>query len=189
MDNYYNLFNITNSSSTDEIIIAYEKKITIFNNIEYLTQTQINDIKLIKTGLYILTNPELRIMYDKILNNNLCNTNKQTDTIDELNNTNKQTDTIDELNNTNKQTDTIDELNNTNNKHSCTLDELFNVDNSWMHNQPKQDYNGRKNKIESNTYGDRVFSLSQFNKKPNYSSEFESQLRKPHQGRIDKTNL
>ena len=120
---------------------------------------QINNIKLLKTGLYILTNPELRIIYDNILN-------KQSNTLDDLFN--------------------ID-----NNKQSVAFDELFNVDNSWMNNQTNQSNQeySRKNKFESNVFGDRIFSLSEFNKKPNYSSEFESQLRKPQQGRVDKTAL
>jgi DnaJ-class molecular chaperone len=168
MDNYYNLLDITNLSSTKEISIAYENKIIQFNNIKNLSQNQINDIKLLKTALYILTNPELRIIYDNILTKQL-NTDKQSDTLDDL-------------------------FNVDNNKQSVTFDELFNVDNSWMNNQinqsnqSNQEYS-RKNKFESNVFGDRIFSLSEFNKKPNYSSEFESELRKPQQGRVDKTAL
>jgi DnaJ-class molecular chaperone len=172
LDNYYNLFDITNSSSTNEIVIAYEIKIIQFNNIKNLSQNQINDIKILKTGLYILTNPELRVIYDKLLI-------KQSETMNQLLNNDKQSDTLDDLFN-------ID-----NSKRSVAFDELFNVDNSWMNNQtnqPNQEYS-RKNKFESNVFGDRIFSLSEFNKKPNYSSEFESQLRKPQQGRIDKTAL
>ena len=58
LDNYYNLFDIINSSSTNEIVSAYEIKIIQFNNIKKLSQNQINNIKILKTGLYILTNPE-----------------------------------------------------------------------------------------------------------------------------------
>ncbi len=36
--------------------------------------------------------------------------------------------------------------------------------------------------------GDRVFSLSEFNKRPGFSSDFETELRKPQQGRIDKSD-
>jgi len=158
LDNYYNLFDITNSSSTKQIIIAYKNKITKFNNIKQLSQNQINDIKLIKTGLYILINPQIRIIYDKILNKRLSNT--ITDNVHTITDNNKQ-------------------LN--------TLDALFNIDNSWMNNETQQEYISKKNKNESNIVGDRIFSLSHFNKRPSYSSECESQLRKPQQGRIEKT--
>jgi len=45
----------------------------------------------------------------------------------------------------------------------------------------------RRNKFENNSIGDRVFSMSHFNKRPGYSSDFEIELRKPLQGREDKT--
>ena len=165
LDNYYNLFDITNSSSTKQIIIAYKNKITKFNNIKQLSQNQINDIKLIKTGLYILINPQIRIIYDKILNKRLSNT--ITDNVHTI------TDNVHTITDNNKQ------LN--------TLDALFNIDNSWMNNETQQEYISKKNKNESNIVGDRIFSLSHFNKRPSYSSECESQLRKPQQGRIEKT--
>jgi hypothetical protein len=69
-----------------------------------------------------------------------------------------------------------------------TLDSLFNVDNSWMNNQPKTTENSlRRNRFENNSIGDRVFSMSYLNKRPGYSSDFEIEIRKPLQGREDKT--
>ena len=70
-----------------------------------------------------------------------------------------------------------------------SLDALFNVDNSWMKTtENKSDSTGRKVRNESNILGDRVFSMSEFNKRPGFSSDFEIELRKPQQGRIDKSN-
>ena len=69
-----------------------------------------------------------------------------------------------------------------------TLDSLFNVDNTWMNNQQKLSENSlRRNRFENNSIGDRVFSMSHLNKRPGYSSDFEIEIRKPLQGREDKT--
>ena len=40
----------------------------------------------------------------------------------------------------------------------------------------------------SNTLGDRIFSLSDLNKRPGYSTDFEIELRKKQQGRVDKSD-
>ena len=61
-----------------------------------------------------------------------------------------------------------------------SYDTVFNVDNSWMGNHKDNDH-------ETNIISDRIFSLSNFNKKPGYSTNDEIYLRKPLQGRIDKT--
>jgi hypothetical protein len=69
-----------------------------------------------------------------------------------------------------------------------SLDTLFNVDNTWMSNDSKlNDTSSRKNKFDNNSIGDRIFSMSHFNKRPGYSPDFECELRKPLQGRDDKT--
>jgi DnaJ-class molecular chaperone len=69
-----------------------------------------------------------------------------------------------------------------------TLDSLFNVDNTWMSTQQKiPDNSLRRNRFENNSIGDRVFSMSHLNKRPGYSSDFEIELRKPLQGREDKS--
>ena len=156
-DNYYIIFDIIKSSSTKQIISAYENKIIKFNNIKQLSQNQINEIKSLKKGLYILTNPQLRIIYDKILNPNT-----------DLN--------IGPIADNFKQSDTFD-----------TLDSLFNIDNSWMDKEIKEEYIGKKNKNETNIVNDRIFNFSEFNKRPNFSSDLEAELRKPQQGRIEKS--
>jgi hypothetical protein len=57
-----------------------------------------------------------------------------------------------------------------------------------MKTQEAKKDQGRKWTNETNMLGDRVFSLSEFNKRPGFSSDFETELRKPHQGRIDKSD-
>ena len=45
----------------------------------------------------------------------------------------------------------------------------------------------KENNKTSGTLGDRIFSLSSLNKMPGYSHDYEIELRKPLQGREDKT--
>ena len=67
------LFEIINTSSSNQIIKAYQNKIINYNN-ENLSQIQINEIKILKMGLYILLTTDLRIIYDHLLNDQLkCN--------------------------------------------------------------------------------------------------------------------
>lgn len=68
-----------------------------------------------------------------------------------------------------------------------SFDSVFNIDNSWMdkHIIKKND---KKNDSEFNLIGERIFSLSNLNKKPGYSTNDEIDLRKTLQGRIDKQN-
>jgi hypothetical protein len=156
--NYYNLFEIHPHSSSKQILLAYENKITKFNNLYSLEQEQVNEIKLLKVGLFVLINCELRKIYDKIIG--IKKEQK------------KETEPV-------AGNDNIPD----------SLDALFNVDNSWMKTtENKSDSTGRKVRNESNILGDRVFSMSEFNKRPGFSSDFEIELRKPQQGRIDKSN-
>ena len=68
-----------------------------------------------------------------------------------------------------------------------SFDSVFNIDNSWMdkHIIKKND---KKNDSEFNLIGERIFSLSNLNKKPGYTTNDEIDLRKTLQGRIDKQN-
>jgi hypothetical protein len=156
MNNFYELFNITHTDSTEKIIMAYKKKINTYNNINKLSKEQIYDIKMLKTGLYILINPKLREKYNETLNKNITNDTLAIKSINE---------------------DALD-----------TLDSLFNVDNSWMNNiNVNKEQSAKKNNFETNI-GDRVFSLSELNKRPGYSHDFDGELRKPLQGREDKSS-
>ena len=133
---------------------AYKNKINKFKNIYIFDQNQINEIKLIKTALYILLNKELRSKYDitiglskKVSNEPLAMNNDMDD----------------------------------------SFDSVFNVDNSWMNKHlDKNNDKNKKNNNETNIIGDRIFSLSNLNKKPGYSTNDEINLRKPLQGRVDK---
>ena len=159
--NYYEIFEIPYSASPKQIILAYENKITKFNNVVVLNQEQINEIKLLKVGLFVLVNLELRNLYNKVIGIKR------------------------EPNKAIEQTEPVAGNQDTSN----SLDSLFNVDNTWMKsNNTKPDNSGRKEKNGSNALGDRIFSLSEFNKRPGFSSDFEIELRKPQQGRTDKSD-
>jgi len=149
--NYYNLFGVEPTSKSKEILSAYKDKINKFKYIYNFDHNQIIEIKLLKKGLYILTNKKLRSKYNKIININ-----------------------IEPL----PMNDIIDD----------SFDSVFNIDNSWMdkHKINKDKDDDKKNN-EINIIGDRIFSLSNLNKKPGYSTNDEIYLRKPLQGRIDKT--
>jgi hypothetical protein len=66
MFNYYKLFNLKNDCKSCDIINTYKIIITKFNN-KKLCEEDINFIKNLKKGLYILLNDELRTKYNKLL--------------------------------------------------------------------------------------------------------------------------
>lgn len=154
MDNYYELFNINKNASTKDIIIAYENKINYYNNFQKLSDKDINNIKIYKKGLYILTNLNLRNNYNNLLFNNNNN------------------------NNVMAENDDNDNLNN--------LDDLFNVDKSWM-KEFNYDTNNLKKQSGENNLNDRIFDISFINKRPGYSTDSEIKLRIPKQGRNTKS--
>jgi DnaJ-class molecular chaperone len=69
MENFYKLFNISTNSSLTEIMAAYQQNISKYNNLPFISDEQSKKIKELKRGLYILTNPNLKELYDKKLNN------------------------------------------------------------------------------------------------------------------------
>lgn len=175
MNNFYELFEVYPNASTKEIIMAYENKITKFNNIKKLSKEQIYEIKMLKIGLHILITPSLREKYNKSFNSNKNGENKNTQGM-EQNKSQSQA-----------QTNEPQALNSQNDE---SLDSLFKVDNSWMKDvniNMESSQSSKKMGFETNI-GDRVFSMSNFNKRPGFSSDFESELRKPLQGREDKSS-
>jgi len=174
MNNFYELFEVYPNASIKEIIMAYENKITKFNNIKKLTKEQIYEIKMLKIGLHILINPSLREKYNISFNTTKNGENKNTQ----------------KMKQTQAQTDEPQAINSHNDE---SLDSLFKVDNSWMKNvnvnmeSSQSSQSSKKMGFETNI-GDRVFSMSNFNKRPGFSSDFESELRKPLQGREDKSS-
>jgi DnaJ-class molecular chaperone len=181
MENYYELLEVLHSASQKEIMMAYENKITKYNNLRQLNRNQIEEIKLLKAALYILTNQELRNKYNKIMGiKNISNIkipgyHEDSHLIPSKNNFSDTS---------SHQGPLPGNLDNEDN-----LDTLFNIDNSWMknHDMTSKD-NSRRSKNET-VINNRVFSLTSINKRPGYSSDFEAELRKPQQGREDKTEL
>ena len=185
INNFYKLFDVLQNASTKEIIMAYENKITKYNNIEKLSNEQVYNIKMLKIGLYILINPKLRKKYNETttINNNA---NKPKD--NEYKEVNKP-DKPNKPNKPNKSDKPDNEPIAINSLNDDTLDSLFNVDNSWMNKvnvNSESSQTNKKNNFDTNI-GDRVFSLSDINKRPGFSADFESDIRKPMQGREDKS--
>ena len=156
--NYYKLLEIRQTASSREIIMSYENKITKFNNVKKLSSDQINEIKMLKTALYVLT--KLRNKYNQYLTN--------------MDNPTKINDPI-----------AMNQVQDSNLDALFKIDNTWDIENKTK--ADKQLVGGRKSKFETNILGDRIFSLSKLNKRPGYSSDFEIELRKSRQGREDKS--
>lgn len=65
--NYYELFGINQLSNHNEIINAYKNKMNKFKNLNRFETNQIIEIKIMKRGLYILLNKNLRDNYNKLI--------------------------------------------------------------------------------------------------------------------------
>jgi hypothetical protein len=71
MENFYNLFNVDKNASNSDIILSYKSSVKKFNNMKILSIEQINEIKMLKSVLYILLNKQLRQDYNNILYDNI----------------------------------------------------------------------------------------------------------------------
>ena len=67
MKNYYELLGIANSATIDQINSAYTKHITHYNRLTQINNNDVMQIKELKKALYILTNDNLKTLYDKKL--------------------------------------------------------------------------------------------------------------------------
>lgn len=182
--NYYKLFEIINTSSTKQIIKAYQSKIINYNN-ENLSQIQMNEIKILKMGLYILITTDLRIIYDHLLNDQIKCTQE---------NNKKISVSLAELEETQGVSSFKTEYIEAN-----SLDALFNIDNTWKDkitintintsNDDKKESGYKKTQNKTDIITNRIFSMAEFNKKPDFPSDFETELRKPLQGRVEKNQL
>lgn len=132
MDNYYDILGISKNASINDIKNAYLFKISYLYDKKEFNETDIKYIKLLKTSLFVLSNNNLKKIYDH------------------------------------KITNTISDDDNENNYY-------LNFNN-----------NSKKVKFENDTINNRVFSLSEFNKRPGYSTDYEIELRKPLHTRTDK---
>jgi hypothetical protein len=162
MYNFYEYFEITENVNFQEIIEAYKIKIKKYLKYSDLTSRQKYEIKMLKIGLYILTNNKLRNKYNKLIKIKNNGENK-------ISNEN-------ELN-----TKPISIPNEHNIIYDYNLDNLFKIDNSWMESVDKKKDEAKKNRIEPNSIGDRIFSLAQPTK--NYPTDFEYEIRKKTQCR------
>ncbi len=62
--NYYNILDINNTATEDEIYNAYRLKISQFNHLPFHTPKMISEIKLLKEALYVLGDNIRRNKYD-----------------------------------------------------------------------------------------------------------------------------
>ena len=65
LKNYYNILNLKENSTEEEIYNAYNLQISQFNNLPFHTQKMINEIKILKEAIYVLGNTEKRNKYNK----------------------------------------------------------------------------------------------------------------------------
>ena len=65
MKNYYEILNIDNTATKDNIYNAYYNKISQFNNLPFHTPRMISEIKSIKEALYVLGDNNKKEKYDK----------------------------------------------------------------------------------------------------------------------------
>jgi len=83
MENFYKIFNISATCSITEIMAAYQHNISKYNNLSFISDENAKKIKELKKGLYILTNPNLKKLYDEKLNNLQMNEIKCSNSIDD----------------------------------------------------------------------------------------------------------
>lgn len=162
MKNYYELLSVPMDASYDEIFQSYQHNISQFNNLSFLTKTDISQIKELKKALFILSNNNLRNLYNNKLNKlDILPTND--DNIQCAN--------------------TFDNFDN-----EDILDTQFNnIMNEPTHKRLEASSDTKKNKLDSSVLGSRIFSLSYMNKPPELN-EFNLKLRKPENGRIEKND-
>jgi len=168
MDNFYNLLDIPYSATKKQIVMGYQNKISKYNVFKKVSSEQIKEIKQLKSAIYILTNDILRKNYDILLKKKSSSDNILPSISSNIT--------------SNEQEPVAGNLDN-----EDTFDSVFSIDNSWMKNNT--DTNNKKDRVASNLMGERVFSLPNYNKKQNYSSEMDAKLRKPLQCRDDKTKI
>ena len=64
LKNYYEILDINNKVTEDEIYKAYNKKISQFNHLPFHTSKMIHEIKLLKEALYVLGDDIKRQKYN-----------------------------------------------------------------------------------------------------------------------------
>ncbi len=64
LKNYYEILNINNNASEEEIFQSYKLKIAQFNHLPFHTPKMIIEIKLLKEALYVLGDKSKRQKYN-----------------------------------------------------------------------------------------------------------------------------
>jgi hypothetical protein len=77
MKNLYEYFEVPINATTKNILEAYETKISRYFKINELSDKHIYEIKMLKVGLYILTNNLLRKKYNKLIEMEYSSTNEK----------------------------------------------------------------------------------------------------------------
>lgn len=70
MDNYYEILDISEKATIDEVKQAYNNHINRFNNLPFLTDKMKEEIKKYKKALYVLSDYHRRKLYDNKKNLN-----------------------------------------------------------------------------------------------------------------------
>jgi DnaJ-class molecular chaperone len=83
MVNYYQILDAKKTNNRDIILKKYNKKILKYKNLPFLNSEQREEVRNLKVALYILSNMELKMLYDNYLDiqNNKVDINDQTDNI------------------------------------------------------------------------------------------------------------
>ena len=68
MENYYKILGVNKDALEVEILLAYKNKIKKFNNLPFLNDSDVLEIKNLKKAKFILCDIELRNKYDNAMN-------------------------------------------------------------------------------------------------------------------------
>jgi DnaJ-class molecular chaperone len=71
MINYYELLEVDNKATEDEIYKAYNLKISQFNHLPFHTSKMIKEIKLLKEAIYVLGDETKRQKYNNKFKKNM----------------------------------------------------------------------------------------------------------------------
>ena len=67
MINYYQILDVKKNNNKDEILKKYNKKILKYKNLPFLNSEQKEEVRNLKVALYILSNDELKDLYDNYM--------------------------------------------------------------------------------------------------------------------------
>ncbi len=177
MITYYDVLNVSPIDDNDTIYNNYYEIISKYNN-PVLTDKDKSEIKFIKMALYVLTDENLKNKYNYYI---YKEQNKKENSLKDFkqsedNNTQSLSDVKDMYNNDNNNNNKVfipaNELSNDN------LEQVFNVDNSWMGNMDKIKMTDKNDKLDNRIISDRIFDLSNlYDRKVNYDELKISQAR------------